>query len=589
MGIAMNGFYNLVLNSSKKFFIGLGICLLLVNTVNGQDYKLQYKTALALFSKEKYAESLDAFQELEIYDKNNPYSEHASFYKGLSAQRLGYTLLAKQTYLQIEKLYASWANIDEVHYQLACIYFRQGDFFLAVKELNVIKNAVLQNESQKTKQYFITALTDVEILKLLLEEFPTDKIIALQLTTAIINNGSEAIYRPLLDSVIQKFKLNVQGYQANEPVKLVKKSFRISLLFPFLVSTLDPSPQKKKNQFVIDFYQGMQLASDSLARIGIKLEIVAYDTKRNLDTLRKILKYDELKSSDVLIGPLFADEFKIVSEFSEKQKIPMINPVTNNQEFLGSNKYALLFQPTFSTFGKKAAEFVASFNSKKPCIVYYEDTQKDSLMANAFVVRAKELGTPIALFEAVNKETAPKILSALATPSAYDKWYKPTEFTKKKKSIGCLFVASDNPLIFSKAINAVEARGDSILIIGNESWIKDYSVDLNIYERLSVIFMATNYTSDSNPAYIDFRRKFLAWHGNFPNTYDNYAKIGFEFTWFLGQNLKLYGNDLLKNLKSTDNVEGIFATNYSFKNANNNQSVSFIQFKEGALQLVEIK
>jgi hypothetical protein len=50
---------------------------------------------------------------------------------------------------------------------------------------------------------------------------------------------------------------------------------------PFLAATLDPSPVVKRNQFVLDIYDGVKLAADSLRKQGINLEILAYDNERS--------------------------------------------------------------------------------------------------------------------------------------------------------------------------------------------------------------------------------------------------------------------------------------------------------------------
>jgi hypothetical protein len=66
--------------------------------------------------------------------------------------------------------------------------------------------------------------------------------------------------------------------------------YSISVLFPFVVNTLDPTPNRKRNQFVLDLYEGMKLAADTLAKQGIKLSLRAYDTERNIEKLKKILE-----------------------------------------------------------------------------------------------------------------------------------------------------------------------------------------------------------------------------------------------------------------------------------------------------------
>jgi hypothetical protein len=554
------------------------------SSVEAQDFKRQYKNAKDLFIQEKYAAAMDAFRPLMTYDKENPYPEYATFFYALSSQKLGYSLLAKQSFIQLEKLYPNWNNIDEARYQLTCIYFKLGDYFLGLKELNSIKASATKLEAIMVKQYYLSSVNDIETLKLLLEEFPTDAEVAHQLAFSISNQGFEKEYKPLFDSLVQTFRFNRSDFAAYQPSTSVRKtSYRVSLLFPFLSSSLDPSPVKKKNQFVIDLYQGMKLAVDSLSKRGISIELLAYDTERSLDTLKKILKLEELKSSDLLVGPLFTEEFKLANEFSLAQKIAIINPVTNNGDFVANNKYAFLFQPSYSTLGASAAEYSSRSVAKKTCLVFYGDSQKDSIMANGFIKAAKGAGVKVISSEMITKDDAAKIQTTLATPVAFDKWQNPTEFKIKRNSIGCVYVASDNPLIFSKVVNNVEVRNDSTVVIGSEAWLKDNSVDYTIYERLGVVLASPSFASASNPAYQNFKTKFVEKHSNFPSYLDNYAKTGYEFLMYFGLTLDLYGVNFLDRIKSSDFSPGFVSEGFNFKNSNDNKVVPFIRFKEGEL------
>ena len=52
----------------------------------------------------------------------------------------------------------------------------------------------------------------------------------------------------------------------------------------------------------------------------------------------------------------------------------------------------------------------------------------------------------------------------------------------------------------------MHARGDSVIVIGSESWLDNTSVDLTKYERLHVMFAAPNFTPLRMARFVDFRR-----------------------------------------------------------------------------------
>src|SRR5690606_18862375 len=123
------------------------------------------------------------------------------------------------------------------------------------------------------------------------------------------------------------------------------------------------------------------------------------------------------------------------------------------------------------------------------------------------------------------REGAGKIIEILATPTEFDEFRFPTEFTLKKDSIGCIFVASDEPLIYTKVISSVETRGDSILVIGSENWVDNTAVPFEKYQNLGVMFMAPNFVSINSPARKSFYQRYLRRYGKLPS---NFSMQGYE-------------------------------------------------------------
>lgn len=575
-------------------------CVLLLGlslTSSAQDPKRQYKNAREFFMSGKYNLAMESFKPLLAYDKNNPYSEYASFYYAQSALRLNYYAVAKDMLLQIKKLYPSWDQLNEVNFWLAKIYFEQREYFQGMYILQEVKQEDFIDAEQmaKMKRRYLTQISDPEILNMMWEEYPEDAEVGKSLALAISKQPYAQQDKIMLDSVINHFSLSREQFSsASTSLPVFKDPYNVSVLFPFLVANLEPSPSKKQNQLVLDLYEGMRIASDTLNKKGIHINLLAYDTERNPGELEKsktvmknLLNTEELKNTDLIIGPLFPEETKLVQEFSEKYQINMINPVSYNSDYLGQNPFALLFQPSLETMGVKSAELLCARTKNKNCIVMYGDKPKDSIMAANFSSRAKELGLNIVWTEEFSKETASRIISILATPTEFDEFKNPKQFQLAIDSIGSIFVASDDPLVYTKVISSVETRGDSVLIVGSESWLDNTSVDLTKYERLHVMFLAPTYTPLRQPSFVDFRRKFIRTHGSFPSQYMNYSKLGYDFMMFTGHALQKYGVYFQEGLIRDGLLPGWLTKGYRLTNHRDNQEVPFIYFHHGELNSIE--
>jgi tetratricopeptide (TPR) repeat protein len=567
-----------------RLWMGLAFVLLFLSGSSfAQNFKRQYREARDYFEKGDYTRSMDGFKPLIEYDQENPYAQYASYYYGFSAAKLGFATVAKDILLQTRKLYPGWDQIDEVNYLLAKIYFDQHEYFRAMLILTEIKNLSMAVDVTTMKRHYLAQITDVETLRMMMEEYPAEAEAARALVKAISLQPMPEQDGRLFDSLIIKFNFDRKDFVTdNTLISRKKDRYAVSLLLPFLANTLDPSPVKKRNQYVLDLYVGMKMAADTLAKQGIYLDLYAYDTERSAETTKRILGMEELKSTDLLVGPLFPDQSKTVLEFSEKNKISMINPVSNNSEFIGQNPFALLYQPTHETLGMRSAERVASQVKNKNCIVYFSENPKDSAKASSFMKKAIELGIKIVWAEEIRKETSGKIFSFLATGTEYDEYHNPTQFTLKLDSIGSIYVATDDPVIYTKVISGVETRGDSILIVGNESWIAqdNTTVDYGIYDRLQILLEAPNFTPSHDPVYLDFRRKYIRQHGAIPS---DYARLGYDFIQFVGQALHRYGVYFQIGLAQESGTVDPLTMRYNFKNARDNQQVPYVSFQSGEL------
>jgi hypothetical protein len=175
-------------------------------------------------------------------------------------------------------------------------------------------------------------------------------------------------------------------------------------------------------------------------------------------------------------------------------------------------------------------------------------------------------------------------MTQLTTPTEFDEFKYPSQFSLKKDSIGSIYVASDEPLIFSKVVSSVETRGDSIIVLGSENWLDNAAFEK--YQRLGIVLSAPNYASTSNTNYMAFQRKFIRVHGRVPN---NYSRLGYEFMIFAGLQLKKNGVYFQDGLAKESYVPGFLYQGYNFQFTHDNQIVPFVKFVDGELKVANNK
>jgi tetratricopeptide (TPR) repeat protein len=571
--------------------IRITVCLAFIftYTVAQVNYQQQYASAKALYAEGKYNLAMESFKTLIAYDKSNPFSEYASFYYAVSAYRQGYKSVARDMFSQIRQLYPAWEQLDEVSLWMARIHFDSGQYFQAIQQLAVIKDPKLQKEVSTLKRSGLSGMSDVDALTSMHTEYPKDPVIGEKLAFVLSKQVNSREDKQLLEKLITQFKLNRSLFIEETPATVYKDVYSVSVLFPFLVNSLEPTTGRKRNQFILDLYEGMKLAVDTLRKQGISISLRAYDTERSPAKIKSLLERPELKSSDLIVGPVYQEENKLIQEFSRLYKINLFNPVSNNIEMVRDNPYGFLFQPALETLGEESARFLDRYQTNKKCLVLMGDTRRDSALAVSFVKEASATSLKIIKIEKYSKESSGRILQLLATPTEYDEFKYPKQFTLPKDSVGCIFVASDDPLIYTKVINSVTTRGDKVTIVGSENWL-DQTADYEKFQALGVVMFASNFTSNANPAYKVFQNKFMRTHGRVPSNspYSNYAKLGYDFMLFAGTMLKKHGVYFQDGL-ATGKVTGFLTEGYDFQYSRDNHLVPFIKFEGGELVLLNEK
>lgn len=549
------------------------------------DYNRQYFNAKQLFREGKYNLAMESFKTLIPYDQNNRYSEYASFFYALSAYHQGFRAVAKDQLNQLKTLHPQWDKIEEVNFWLGRIYLDNRDYFQAIKIFGSLKDKTMQAEADALKAKALASVNDVETLKMMHEEFPRDEVVGKLLVNVLARNISNAEDKALLDQLISTYKLNRQDYVADVPRKVTRDTYSVSMLMPFMINTLDASPSKKRNQLILDFYEGAKLAVDTLAHLGINISLRAYDTERDPKKIESLLQSEELKNTDLLVGPFFPEENKLLQEFSKQQRINLINPFLTNQETVGDNPYGLLFQPTWEVMGRKSGEFLSHYPlNKRTVVVFYGTSRRDSVLAANFVQTARANGLRVLSTHRITKEGVGAIMKTLATPTEFDEYKFPKQFTLRKDSLGSVYVASDDPLIYTKVVNGVETRGDRAVILGSEAWLSQPALDLDKYSKLPIILASPNFINPDNSAYKTFVHQYIRRHGQAPS---EHAAQGYEFMILFARQLKEHGVYFLEALTQQTQVPGVMREGYNFQFSKSNQLIPFVGFEEGQRKVLD--
>jgi tetratricopeptide (TPR) repeat protein len=575
-------------------YINILIVWLLVTSglyAQSQNWQQQYVNAKEFYKEGKYALAMESFKPLIEESPGNYFSTYSSFYYAVSAYKNGYLPLAKNMFLQIKNKYPTWTKLEEVNYWLAIIYFEGEEYNQAFNALKEVKSDKNNEYISNLKYNYLAKIESMEMLMEIYENRPDEESLAYLLASKIAEQPLVNQDQKLLDDIIEKFDFTPSDFGIVKIKKTVyKDSYKVAVILPFMVSDLQPNERKKVNQFVLDVYQGIELAVDTLKSKGINIKLYAYDSKRSERATRELMEREEMKGMDLIIGPIFSQCNSVVNEFSYKNRINVINPLSSNAEVIGKNPFSFLFSPSNETIGRKSAEYVLKNLNKKPGIIIYEDTPTDSAIAFAYKKRMEKDSFNIIITKKIYKNGSREILDMLliANTKLRDASTEEAkeEYGIKLDSIGHIFVASSSDLISSKVLSSVETRGDSIVVIGSANWLDLPVIKYEMYSKLGTILYAPLYNIKTSKTYIAFRNSYVHKHKEVPN---KYVEIGYELMQLMGRSLDSYGKYFQLGWEDKGFMKGYLTPGFDFANSNDNLMLPMLSFDNEDIHVLKNK
>lgn len=123
----------------------------------------------------------------------------------------------------------------------------------------------------------------------------------------------------------------------------------------------------------LEFWEGAQLAIDSLRKEGVNLEVHVFDTKSASKKFNDVLASPEMKQMNMIIGHVSVNEAAALAQVAAAQSIPFINANLPNEAGVTNNPQYVILSSTLYTH----------------CVGIYKFLQKNYSVSNIVVFRKK--------------------------------------------------------------------------------------------------------------------------------------------------------------------------------------------------------
>lgn len=198
---------------------------------------------------------------------------------------------------------------------------------------------------------------------------------------------SKIIFSHLLLSVVVFLQTGlVQAQEEPQPHK-------IAVFAPlYLDSAFDSNDNYRYSKYTLpkfinpglEFYEGVQMALDSLNKENAKLEVFIYDTKSRTETLQEQLANPDMNGMDLIIVHGSNAEMKVLAEAGLRKNIPVINANLPNEGGTNGNPFFVILNPTLRTQCEGIYKYVQKYYSLEPVVVFRKKGQLEDRIKTYF-------------------------------------------------------------------------------------------------------------------------------------------------------------------------------------------------------------
>ena len=273
-----------------------------------------------------------------------------------------------------------------------------------------------------------------------------------------------------------------------------RDSLNIAVLLPFysskndsLLSFLSESQQAKEDIYkdsymALQYLEGLIIATDSLSKTGMNINLFVYDTENDSAKVQQIIKDRKLKNIDLIIGPVFTKNLRNVTRIYGKNKDKIIvSPLSRNSSILkdGGNIFQII--PPFSIQIDKISSYTSKRHKNEKILILAQKKEETHAKDYKNYFRTKKRKSKVCLFDGLNTITRDTLC----------------KFLSNHKYV--VLIPSADRSFVSKVIPVLGTIDTNMTVFGLHNWQSYENLDISTLMKLNVHF--------PDPYFFDYQQK----------------------------------------------------------------------------------
>jgi hypothetical protein len=369
----------------------------------------------------------------------------------------------------------------------------------------------------------------------------------------------------------------VQPPPPKAAVVLVNRTSTIAMLLPFDLDKLNPGNHYTHSGLTeadmsLDYYQGFKLALDSLTAQGYTYRLQLFDTKDQSAQTRNLASNQAVRTSDMIVGPVFPDDIKAFTSANAGAHQLIISPLSPASPASFRNTNLVTVATPLEYHAKAAAKYIVSH--LKPTKVFILSSGYSD--ENSYILPFKK-----AIDSMGGKQIKAIVLKIVRGQLA------PLEPQLQEDGPNVFIMPSVNQAFLTVTLHSLDtlSRKYPVILFGHPNWSKFAFLKFETLQRLKTRITSSERVSYKSPEVVNFTRSYFNSYHVEPSIY---AIKGFdEGLYFGGLVGKGAGN--LKALDQAD-FKGMHNAFHFIKKTDQgwvNTHVDILQYSNFELKKVE--
>ena len=378
----------------------------------------------------------------------------------------------------------------------------------------------------------------------------------------------------------------------------IEEVYDIAIMMPFMLDENDKyrakcppvgdCPFYGYTMMSLNFQRGIMMAVYSLRKAGLNVNVHVYDTEQDTAKMSAILRKPEMKNIDLIFGPLYPRQIKMVADYARENGIQTVIPVPVSNKVLFKNPYVSKFiasTPTQVQFmGKYIAEHHADAN-----VIAIKNTgnKEDGYYFDEFVksYNANIKLQPNRSQDSV-KTTNMSTSSKLSAVEGYMSATKMNLIVVPSEDVGHV---SNFITKLSGTTNRNPYSKYEVMVFGLEDFMNFETIDEKYKNRYNLHIVTSGFVDYNSQEVHDFILEYRLRYGIDP---DKYSFNGFDAAFTNLKGLLLYGSVYSPNYPSLKNSNGYSCgSDYKSVDVGNsgfeNQSIQILRYNDYRIEVIK--